>query len=377
MKISKRITILFFLAMLCSCSNHKQNHIPESMITDLGGIKLVSLYGSWEEMGRQYGKLVGENMQHILGFIQGEIGGDSTKLKNIEELATKLAGNYPYTLREFFKGASTTSGLTYEDLMMVNAVEYAEGFYCSGIAVWGDYAKGHLIYGRNYDAESFRPIAEDLVITVFHPSDGAIPTAIIGYAGELYAVNAFNKAGLFVELNNGMPSAGYDLAFDRFASTTSLLQLMFQAEDLNYVDAFFKSTNSFGSFIIGVADANEARAYEWCCEGVKRADTSTPDGLMVMTNHYVNPEWNYPIPSDENSWNSITRRANLIARTDSVKGNIDAGMMCEIISTPIENGGPEHYLTRYQIVCEPEAMMIYIKVEDTGNWIPVNIGSFL
>lgn len=374
-------TVLLLTTAICGCggqvkSNRQQSGSPGASITDIEGIEVVSLYGSWEEMGRQFGELAGGHLRHIYdGFLMPLIAGDESKLQSVKEVSEKLVSKYPDSYKDFFKGAAETSGLSYGALIMVNAVEYAEGFFCSGIAAWGDYSRGSLVYGRNYDAASYRPIAEDVIVTVFHPADGSIPTAIVGYAGELYAVNAFNRSGIFMELNNGMPSAGYNIDFERIASTTSLLEMMFEAENIDFVDNFLQARPSFASFIIGVADANEARAYEWCASGVKRADALTPDGLMVMTNHYVHPAWDFPTPSDEKSWNSLVRREHLLAQAEARKGNLGAEEMRALISTPIEDGGARHYLTRYQIVCEPAAMTLHIKVED-GQWAVLDMTRF-
>lgn len=63
---------------------------------------------------------------------------------------------------------------------------------------WGDYAEDKLIIGRNYDySEAFALLKDDVFVTVYHLSDGALATATIGYAGEIYAVNDLNEKGVF------------------------------------------------------------------------------------------------------------------------------------------------------------------------------------
>lgn len=354
-----------------------------------GGIEVVSLSGSWREMGRQYGRQVSAHLHHVYDFMMRKISGDasqtdpvvsqpaSEKAAAVREMADRLVARYPHQFREFFRGTAETSGLSYSQLTLINAVEYTEGFYCSGIAVWGDYSKdGRLVYGRNYDGRSFAPIAQDLLVTVFHPADGSIPTAIVGYAGELYAVNAFNRAGLFLELNNSMPSAGSEFDFERFSGTASLLEMMFQAEDLDYVDAFFQTHRGFASFLIGVADSRQARVYEWCAQGMKRSDHLMPEGLAVLTNHYVHPDWPFAIPSDADSWNSISRRAHLLALAEASKGDIDAEGMCRIVSMPFEEGGPQLDLTLYQMVFEPAGAMLRFRVGGSSTWTLIDLNIF-
>jgi len=347
-------------------------------IEDLGGIKVVNLYGNWEEMGRQYGELAGTHLRHVHdGFIASKIGEDPSKEPAVRELSTKLFSRYPYRFIKFMEGVSRTSGLSLSQLKIVNAVEYAEGLYCSGMAMWGQYSSEGLVYGRNYDAISFKPIADDIIITVYHPSDGSLAVATIGYAGELYTVNAINEKGLFLEVNNGMLSAGFDILFDCLSSTASLLEMMFDAPDMDYLDAFFNTHRSNASFIIGVADEQEARSYEWCAEGTHRGDIMTPDGLMVMTNHYVNPQWPFPQPAEDSLWLTYSRRSNLLAQAERNKGLVDARMMCDLMSVPVSEGGSRHEYTRYQLVYEPKSMKLLCRVESAPEWTEVDMKKYL
>lgn len=359
-----------------SCTNWDQQPSSKGSVTFIDDIEVVSLCGTWEEMGEQYGELAGSHIRHVQEYLQRVIGNDAAKRDSIMNIAEKLYSRYSHRLKQFFEGMERTSGLAMDQLIMNNAVEYAGGFFCSGLAAWGDYASGDLVYGRNYDALSYAPIADDIIITVYHPSDGSLSTATIGYAGEIYAVNAINEKGLFLELNNGMPTAGYDLDFERFSTTESLLEVMFDAYNLDYLDAFFKSYRSFGSFIIGVADENEARSYEICATGVENAAEANPKGLMAQTNYYVSPNWTYPTPSDEDSWMAITRRNNLLNLAESHKGHIDEKTMCGIMATHINDGGPMHYLTRYQLVFTPRTKKLLISIEKNSDWTEVNMNAF-
>ena len=365
------ISILLSCTSSCTVSSDRNGH---SFNDD--GITVIDLCGSWYQMGRQYGLLAKEQIVDVLGYIDGKIGSDAAQIDSAYKIADALYAGYPDYLKEFFDGASRTSGLNLERLKLCNAAEYVEAlFYCSAMAVWDDYSAGKLVFGRNYDAQNYSEIFKDLLITVFHP-DNEIAAATIGYAGEFYCVNGLNENGIFIELNNGMPSAGEIIHWDMCPSTTRLFELLFEAECLNDVDSFFESTRSFGSFIIGAADKTEARSYEWCFDGVRRGDVMTDDGLMLSTNHYVNDDWPYNIPDDDNSWNSITRRSNLYEQASKFKGEIDVEKMEEIMSTSLDDGGPMHDLTRYQIVAVPEDLILYIKIPDMGRWASVDMDRY-
>ena len=264
---------------------------------------------------------------------------------------------------------------------MINAVERIGGLpHCSVAMAWGDYTDGSLVIGRNYDyADYFSQIADDVAITVYHPADGALATATIGYVGEIYAVNAINEAGIFLELNNGKPSANIKSPNYRFTGTTMLFDIMFDADDLNDIDLFFNTTNSSSSSIINVADSQKGVSYEWCPIDVKHGESENPEGLLVSTNYFLNPEWDFPVPSDADSWNAISRRENLLKLLDSKKGSVDVSVMQDIIATPFEDGGAMLDLTVYQLVVVPETFELWIRVIDAEDdaWFSVDLLSLL
>lgn len=341
---------------------------------EYNGLNILDLHGSWYEMGRQYGRLASELLKDVYqNFMLPNMEREPDRVPFVREVAGNLYRYYPHRLRQLFAGMVETSGLTLEELKIVNVVEFSAAvFNCSAMAVWGDYAVGNLVYGRNYDAPGFLSLGKDVLLVIYHPSDGSLATATIGYAGEIYAVNGINEKGIFLELNNGMPSGGTEILYDRLASTVELLTMLLDADSLDYADAFFRTVKGFASYTIGIADAQEARSYEWCTQGVARAPLAA-DGLMVMTNHYVSDEWEFARPDDEQSWGSLTRCANLTALAEQSRGAIDAHLMCRIMQTPIENGGPCHECTVYQLVFEPQTMRLWIRVSGVTDWQQVNL----
>ncbi|MBR5109629.1 MAG: alpha/beta hydrolase [Clostridia bacterium] len=345
----------------------------------MNGVSVVSLRGTWREMGRQYGMLMKDELEEVYLFVETIIDysiGNANKAESI--IATQTAQT-PYRICEFFEGAAETSGLTVKQLQAVNAVERIGGLpRCSAAFCWGDYASGPLVIGRNYDySEAFALLKDDVAVTVYHPADGSLATATIGYVGEIYAVNAINEKGIFLELNNGKPSANIKSPDTRITGTTALFSEMFEADELDDWELFFNTTNCSSSYIINLADSSRARSYEWCPIGVMQGGADLPEGLLVSTNYYVNSDWQFSVPSDAASWEGITRRKNLIALCEAAKGQIDAQTMMGIIETPIEEGGAQNALTVYQMVAVPETRMVWLRVIGGTDWIQINLSGFL
>ncbi len=342
----------------------------------LGDIKAVDLHGTWREMGRQYGFLMKEELKEVYDLVEIVIeysAGNAGKAESIIDVHIRQT---PYRIAEFFQGASETSGLTVYDLQKINAVERIAGLpHCSVAMAWGDYAPGRLTIGRNYDySEALFLLKNDVTVTVFHPADGSLATAIIGYAGEIYAVNGINEKGVFLELNNGKPSANIKSPDARVTGTTMLFSVLFEADELDDLDLFFNTVNCSSSYIINAADSRQGRSYEWCPIGVKRLE---PEELLVSTNYFLHPDWLFATPSDSACWEGLTRRANLLALCEKEKGNISAETMKRIIETRIENGGAMNELTVYQLVIEPETFTLWMNVVGGTGWTEIPLRSLL
>ena len=344
-----------------------------------GSIKVVDLSGTWFEMGRQYGALMKKELDEVLFVIDTVIENNEGNASKAEHIVETQTSQTPWRISQFFEGAAETSGFTVEQLQLANAIERIGGLpKCSVAMTWGDYAEDDLIIGRNYDySDALALLKDDIAVTVYHPADGALATATIGYAGEIYAVNGLNEKGLFLELNNGRPSTNIKSPNTRVTGTTMLFEILFEADTLDDMDLFFNTTNCSSSYIINVADKNEARSYEWCPIDVKRGEKDLPEGLLVSTNYYVNPDWLFVTPSDEASWEGLTRRSNLIKLCEAEKGKMTEEKMMRIIETPIKDGGAENELTVYQLVVVPGTMTMWLRVIGGSDWTPIDMGSFL
>lgn len=347
-----------------------------------GPVSVVELRGTWREMGRQYGRLMLSELQDVYAFTELIVEAQIGNAAKAEKIIRTQTGQTPYRISEFFEGAAETSGFTVEQLQQINAVERIAGLpQCSAAMVWGDYsADSSVVIGRNYDySDVFAELYDDVAVTVYHPADGALATATIGYVGEIYAVNGINEKGLFLELNNGKPSAPVSSPNARVTGTTMLFSALFECDELDDLDLFFNTVNCSSSYIINTADAARAMSFEWCPVGVKHGEQALPDGLLASTNNYVNPDWEFPVPTDETSWYSLTRRSNLIALCEAEKGSIDAEAMRRIIDVSEEDGGARNELTVYQIVAEPGTLTIWVRVVHAPqpDWVKIELADRL
>ncbi len=346
---------------------------------------VVDLNGTWHEMGRQYGALLSGELKDMYEravcakVLKSDGGSKETAVKT----ADKLYAAYPFRFKEFFRGMAETSGLELDELKLVNAVEFIAFTAeiqpgCAGIAVWGDYASEALVYGRNYDyCEWFKTVAKNLVFAAFHPADGALSTVTVGLAGEIYAVNAMNEKGIFMELNNAAFSGGALSFENRSPSVAELFEYMFDCQTLDDAEHFFQTVKASFAYLIGITDGRIARCYEWPTFGVKLRETHTRPGLMVMTNHFTEPSWGLPRPDDEKSFSTCLRRDNLLALAKHFKGAIDVTVMKDIMDTKVENGGAANELTIYQLAAEPSKFALWFKIPGLQDWTEIDMKALL
>lgn len=342
-------------------------------------ITVVDLHGTWYEMGRQYGHLLSHELSNVAGLCEEIIsageGNAATAAKTLDAQRAQMS----YTTRRFFAGMEETSGLTMYQLECANSVERIAGLpRCSFAAAWDDYAADDLVIGRNYDyGEIFKLLDHEVVITVFHPADGAMAAATIGYAGEIYAVNGLNEAGIFMELNNGSFSARLKAPDLRITGTTQLLTMLFEADTLELMDVYFNSLLNSSSYIINAADSKTVHSYEWCASGVKRGDGWTEEsGVFASTNHYLSPEWGFEAPDEAASLQTSQRRLNLLALCEAKKGSIDPQTMMKIIDTRMEDGGSANPYTVYQLVAVPATRTVWLKTIDQTEWTEFDLSAF-
>lgn len=348
-----------------------------------GRLSVIELCGTWREMGRQYGALMAGELRDIYEKSVGRLARSAANAEAIALSAGKFFANYPYKFKSLMRGMSETSGLTPDELKLVNAIEVIaaqtlEPQRGTGIAAWGDYSDGPLVYGRNYDyLPWFRELSGDLALACFHPGDSSLSVATFGYAGGISAVNGMNEKGIFLELNSGMPSGGALWYDSRVPAVVELLAFLFDASTLDEIESFFKTTKANYAYIVGVADGQTARCFEWPVFDVKRRESHSRLGLTVLTEHFTEFSWGLPRPDDRRFWMTRTRRQNMLALAKHFKGAINDKIMKDILDTRLEDLGATTDFTLYQLVTVPERYEMWFKLPGVQDWSFVDMRALL
>jgi hypothetical protein len=352
---------------------------------ETNGLIITELHGNYREMGRQYGDLYRKELAEIDNTLKT----DFVKVPGItvdvmQQKGQVLFDAYPQRYKEIMNGMAETSNISLEDIKMINAMELyipavASGWTgCSGFAAWGPYTTdGKLIFGRNYD---YSPVMTNYTtVTVWNSDDGSIPVATIGYTGLIYLSTGMNKEKQFLQLNMGANSGGSFRRTDRVIGVVSLFSILQDAATPQQIYKRLQSENTDTAYVINTASPSGGVPYEWSTWTLKQRAPDR-DGILVGTNHFVDPSWGLAPPEahsivDNMTGESAWRRENLLSFADKNKGSITIEKVKNVMATPLEGGGvflaPD--TTSYQIVAVPDDLRIWVRVPQRLDWTQVDL----
>lgn len=375
----RKVLLISLLAALClslvSCDS------SSSKREKAGKINVLVLRGTYRQMGEQYGSLLKDELNaNYEGIAKGLEGLDGLTLEDLQAFGENIYADYPQKYKEIIEGLAQTSGLGLEKAKVLNAQEiyisaalvdmFKKQNGCSGMAAWGDYSAGPLVFGRNYDLGPVNHQYATLV--VYNPTDGSIPVASWTFAGCIYVTSGMNSAGVFLELNNGSGSDPSDFTAERPWAPIELFAFLEASTSLEQLTSYFEATRPDLAYIVQGADKDGAVSFEWATSGVK---VRQPDkeGLLVATNAFFDPSWGQN-PKDGVDY-VVTRRANLLALGEQNKGEFTPEVMMKVISTPLEEGGSFRTpnLTSYEIVAQPETLTVWLRIPEYQDWVKVDL----
>lgn len=378
----KKALLVILLAILClslvSCNN------SSGELHKAGKINVLVLKGTYRQMGERYGSLLKDELNaNYNGMVKGLKDLEGLTLQDLQEFGNNIYAYYPQKYKEIVEGLAETSGLGLQKAKVLNAQElYVSAALvdwaskqkgCTGMAVWGDYSAGPLVFGRNYDLGPFNHQYATLV--VYNPTDGSVPVASFTFAGCIYVTSGMNSSGVFLELNNGSASDPSDFTASRPWAPIDLFAFLEQSTSLKQLTAYFETTRPDLAYIVQGADKNGAVSFEWSTSGVKVRQPDK-DGLLVATNAFFDPSWGQT-PEDGVDF-VVTRRTNLLALAEQDKGKFTPEVMMKVISTPLEEGGAFRApnLTSYEIVAQPETLTMWLRIPEYQDWVKVDLKQY-
>lgn len=358
-----------------------------------GTLKIVELNGSWEEMGRQYGYLLADEIKDLSVSVQNLYAANGVgSTQDFYYFSASSLQLYSNNFQQMAQGVVQTSGASSLDVAVDSsffeyyiAASTPPTNSCLSIIAW-DGATGDqsLVAGRNFDFPSlYQNLDPYVVITVFNPDDGSVPTATIGYAGQLGAISGMNSAGLIAENNNGYLGGDTQMYFlQRQPILDTVPSLLLHNTSLSGIDAAMMDVSTPLSLVYNIASPERAYTYETSTSAIVRRDSDLDgtDGLLVAANHYLDPSWptNTAIPASAMA-NSVERYDNAVSLANDFEGLISDRVIMAILDTPIEQGGPTPITENdniWQYVATPADNALWFKTANDQNWSFVDLNKY-
>lgn len=392
-------SMVFYLALfvLTSCggggssgSDSRSFQQGRAERTETGKYWIVDVSGSWLDMGRQYGGLMGPELRQFHDQVVTDLEARGISRDEMIEVATDAYSNYSGQLQDVIQGISQTSGLSMDQSMILNAgmmllavasLGDEPPSACSGIAVWDAYTRdGNLIFGRNWDIDrkAMSHYMRYLAVVVFHPQEGH-SFANIHPLGNVYLETGINSEGLFIELNNGEYSD--DTFYNQREDTTSvLISVLNQSANVQEAVNMLQAVPADISYILQIADPSRAVSLERPTFDARVRDLDD-QGLVIAYNSFVPP---YPA-----SWQNLVappkpvehdpRYENMVqlAQSPAYKGAFTPETMKSYLEVPLEEGGAYHAGTVLQVVAVPQDLTIWIRGCDYAGWERVSLAEYL
>lgn len=347
----------------------------------MSSIRTLVLKGTKHNMGIEYGKQLNSELLISLKIMKKFfIEENHIAFEKLFQNADLFYSRYPFGFQRFIQGIAIGSDLSLNEVKILNAMEPLYGLInekqeisaCSFINIDGSntISKANII-GRLYDF--FKPynlLAKYLTVTVLHETD-TIPTAFISMPGQIYCPTCINAKSLFVELNNGMPSGGYNVNYQRETLLINLLKSLQNSDSFDQMDKQLLSLNSDYSLVINVANQNNIKSYEYSSFEGSKAYIPPLNNNFASTNFFLNKTWNIPLATDESAWLGVSRKDNLLNNNNV---NFSIQDMMEILDRKLVDGGANWDATIYQIAFDTNTQDLYLRVtqEDT-TWTHIGL----
>jgi len=188
----------------------RREDVPEALRGQLRlveDVPVLRLKGTPREMGYQHGAA----LKRQIRFLHAEyyeamikrVVGDAA----IEAWAKETEPFIPEAYREEMRGLAEGCGLSYEEILAVNAsIDRFQTVFCSTVVASGAATKGGEVYfGRNLDFPGRNILQRMTVVLVWEP-EGGTPLAAVtwpGLVGVLSGMNADGVAGATMMIHGG------------------------------------------------------------------------------------------------------------------------------------------------------------------------------
>lgn len=289
------------------------------------GTRVLWLKGTPEEMGRQHGELLREEIRTVTDRILYGIGVGSSFSKGrwffgeIEEAEARL---HPFTdprhIREM-DSLAMAAGLEIEESRLSNF--FPELFHCSGFALHGSATvDGKLYHGRVLDYMRGVGLEQNAVVMVVQPDEGNA-WVNVGYAGFIGTVTAMNEKQVAIGEMGGRGEGNWDGK----PMAQLMREVMEKADTLDEAVAIMERGPRTCEYYYVISDAKSGRSV-----GI----AATPETFETIWPGDEHPQLPHPV-EDAVLMSSGDRYEELVKRVKAGFGEFNADSARELMTRPV------------------------------------------
>ncbi len=359
--------------------------------SSIGGYAVLSLEGSWHEMGRQYGGLLSSQLAEFYGAIRADLDAHGLKPSHLEAMQG-IFNSYPEPMKELLRGMSETSGLSLEEHIILDASFFILPDLvigqskpvpsCSGIAVAAPRtADGKLYFARNWDMtpSAMRPYLKYLALVVFNPDDDSLAFANIRPIGQVYVETGINEKGVFIEVNNGAASDPTENPNGTFVAA-ELFSLLNECPTFDEVLSRLKADKLDSSYLVQVADAERAVSVEKPAFDTRVVEMK--GGGLYALNNFIQPvpaAWKGRVKEIPEGYRDDRQPVlNALFASDEWNGHVTLESVKAMMQKTIDKGGPVvegngFFGTVIQVIAVPKDLLVFFRSWGYSDWGQVNL----
>ncbi len=316
----------------------ESNFEPDVELRD--GVWILRLKGTPYDMGVQFATLMHDQLIDAVYIME-----NTQELSLMEPIAKAMGFideavemSYPWAVEECRGMADVLGdeGWTFDRCIMlawgdviIEHLQWELNSCTQFVAAGAATVDGELVHGRNLDWSDWDAIDFLLgnpTIIVRHP-EGRIPTASIGFPGNVTPYTAISAAGLSMASND---ADAVQESIDRTGRShvQMVREVLETAASLDEAEAFILSEDHMVSELLAVADGNrgEAAVFEMtgAAQAVRHLDQS---GVVWAVNHFVEEATvphGLPLPPGQSTHQRHDRLTALLGPgEDSLVGQLD------------------------------------------------------
>lgn len=294
-------------------------------LEDHDGVRVLFLEGKPDEMGRQQGELLRDEVRSIVDRIVYGVGVGSSFAKGrwffgeIEEAQSRIEPFIPESQLREMDAIAEAAGLHRQEARLANF--FPELFHCSGFALHGSATlDGRIYHGRILDYIRGAGLEDNAVVVVCRP-EGGNAWVNLTYAGFVGSVTAMNEKKLAIGEMGGRGEGHWDGK----PMAQLVREVMEQCDTIDEAVELMRKGPRTCEYYYVISDAKSGRAV-----GIK----ATPEIFETVWSGESHPQLPDPV-ADTVLLSAGERYAELVKRVKAGFGRFDADKARELMTRPV------------------------------------------